>query len=96
VSTDGPNYPASLAYSLDSFQETAMKSNSSTEIIGVCSSIHEEKILKKYLSMETVDDRLAQKYRSFLKIVILNLTSINYGYSLPGINLILTQKITIK
>lgn len=92
VSTDGPNCPVSLAYTLDSFQEIAMKSNFSTELIGVCGSNHEEQILKKYLGTAIADDRLAEKHRSFLKNISLSLTSNNYRNSYPGINLILKIK----
>ena len=94
VSTDGPNCPISLAYTLDSFKKIAMESNFVTELIGICGSRHEEQILKKYLNVAILDERLAINHRNFLKNVSLNLNSINYGNSYPGINLILKLKKT--
>lgn len=92
VSTDGPNCPISRAYTLNSFQDIAIKSNFSTELIGISGSIHEEQILEKYLSMAIADERLSIKHRNFLKNANINLTRPNFKGSYPGINLILKLK----
>lgn len=89
VSTDGPKCPISIAYTYEEFKKIAIKSNFSTELVGISGSKHEEEILNKYLSAAISDDRLAIKHRNFLKNVNLNSELNQSNTPFPGINLIL-------
>lgn len=90
-STDGPRCPISKAFTVESFQELASKSNFEVRLTGSALSLHEIEIFERYSREALNCDQLAFEHKQFLSRIRKssgNVLELDTG-EIPGIDLFL-------